>query len=70
MALQGPTEEILKEALRSRHKESFERSLGRTVRNHGGTYADYLGLISQVRERARADKIDFPEAARRIASHP
>ncbi len=67
MALREPVGEILKEALRSRHEETFERSLGRVVRKHGGSYADYVELMSRVRERAREDKVDVAEAARRLA---
>lgn len=69
MALREPVEEILEEALRSRHDETFERALGRAVRNHGGTYADYVELMSRVRERARTEKIDVKEAAHRLADH-
>ncbi len=69
MALREPVEDILREALRSRHREAFERSLGRVVRNHGGTYTDYVELVSRVRERSRNDRVDLPEAARRIADH-
>ncbi len=67
MALREPVTEVLREALRSRHRESFERSLGRAVRNHGGTAADYIDLIAHVRERARRDRVELAEAARRLA---
>jgi hypothetical protein len=69
VALQAPVEEVLREAFRSRHKETFERSLGRTVRRHGGSYADYMKLMSEVREKARREKTDVREAARRLANH-
>ncbi len=69
MTLHEPVEDLLKEALRSRHDETFEKALGRAVRAHGGTYADYAELMSRVRESARKEKIDVKEAARRLANH-
>jgi len=69
VALREPAEEILEEALRSRHDETFERALGRAVRHHGGAYADYVELMSRVRERARTEKIDMKKAARHLADH-
>jgi len=68
VALREPVGEILKEALRSRHEEPFERSLGRAVRKHGGSYANYVELMSRVRERAREDRVNIAEAARRLAA--
>ena len=67
MALRDPIEDVLMEALRSRHKEPFERSLGRAVRHHGGTASDYIDLIARVRERARSNRVELSEAARRLA---
>lgn len=69
MALRVPASAVLGEALRSRRDETFERALGRAVRRNGGTYADYVGLISRIRERAQADKTDIRVAARALAGH-
>jgi hypothetical protein len=60
---------ILQEAIKGLHKnETFERALGRTLRRHGRSYEEYLHLIAEVRERAKMDKVDLLEAARRVAS--
>jgi hypothetical protein len=61
---------ILKEALRSRHNEPFERALGRAVRQHGGDYAEYLAIIEQVREFGRLHKLELRDAARALADQP
>lgn len=57
----------LKEALRSRHNEPFERALGRAVRQLGGDYAAYLAIIGEVREYGRVHKLDLRAAARALA---
>lgn len=60
---------LLEEALKDLHKnETFERALGRILRAHKREYQDYLRLIAAVRERARREKVDLLEAARREAS--
>ncbi|TLZ80940.1 MAG: hypothetical protein E6K11_04135 [Methanobacteriota archaeon] len=64
---QSPRASILKEALRSRHHEPFERSLGRAVRELGGNYSEYLAIIAQVREYGRTHKLDLRDAARALA---
>lgn len=66
VALQSSRETVLQEALSLRQKEPFERSLGRVVRRHGGDYADYLAIIADVREHARAKRMDLREAARAL----
>ncbi|TLZ69010.1 MAG: hypothetical protein E6K09_02150 [Methanobacteriota archaeon] len=67
---QSPRSSILKEALRSRHREPFERSLGRAVRELGGDYAEYLAIVAQVREYGRTHKLDLRGAARALADQP
>ncbi len=69
MPLRAPLAEALKEALRSRHEEPFEKSLGRAIRRSGGTYADYVDLMARVRERARTGKTDLRRAARSLVDH-
>ncbi|MFQ5838456.1 MAG: hypothetical protein ACE5HJ_06705 [Thermoplasmata archaeon] len=59
---------IIREALKDLHKnETFERALGRTLRRHKRNYEDYLEIIGEVRKRARREKVDVLEAARREA---
>ena len=62
--------EVLKEALRARHDEAFEKALGRAIRHLGGRYAEYVALIAEVREYARAHKLDLRTAARALANQP
>ena len=62
--------EILKEALRARHEEPFEKALGRAVRHFGGRYAEYLALIAEVRDYGSAHKMDLRAAARALANQP
>ena len=65
--MKSSTAEILREALRERHSnESFEKSLGRAVRKHQGTFRDYVEVIGHVRERAGKDKSSLPEAAKAL----
>ncbi len=67
----GPTRtEILQEALRTRHKESFEKALGRAVRKLGGTFAEYVAIIAEVRDYGRIHKMALRDAARSLASQP
>lgn len=61
---------ILKEALRARKNEAFEKALGRAVRHHGGTYAEYVTIIAEVREYARVHERDLRDAARALANQP
>jgi hypothetical protein len=60
--------ELLKEALRSRHNEPFEKALGRAVRQSGGSFAEYIAIISEVRDYGRVHKVDLREAARALAN--
>ena len=62
--------EVLKEALRARHDERFEKALGRAIRHLGGQYPEYVALIAEVREYARAHKLDLRTAARALANQP
>jgi len=67
---QSSRSEVLKEALRARHDEAFEKALGRAIRHLGGRYPEYVALIAEVREYARAHKLDLRTAARALASQP
>jgi len=70
VALDAPFPEVLREALARRKGESFERSLGRAIRRHGGDYADYVAIVSKVREAAEAHHVDLWEAAKILAGQP
>jgi len=61
---------VLREALRARHEEPFEKALGRAIRHLGGPYSEYLALIAEVREYARAHDLDLRAAARELANQP
>jgi len=67
---QSSRPEFLKEALRARHDEPFEKALGRAIRHLGGQYSEYLALITTVREYARAHDLDLRQAARALANQP
>jgi hypothetical protein len=60
--------ELLKDALRSRHNETFEKALGRAVRQSGGSFAEYIAIITEVRDYGRTHKLDLREAARTLAN--
>ena len=62
--------ELLKEALRSRHNESFEKALARAVRQSGGSFAEYIAIIGVVRDYGRTRNLDLRAAARALADHP
>ena len=70
MTGQSSRSEVLKEALRARHDEAFEKALGRAIRHLGGRYPEYVALIAEVREYARAHKLDLRTAARALANQP
>ena len=70
MVLKVSASRALKDALAFPAKEPFERCLGQSVRRHGGTYEDYVELMSLVRETARRRKIAVREAARILAGQP
>ena len=60
--------DLLGEALRDLQKgETVERALSRILRRYGGTYEDYVRIMSDVRELAHREKIPALEAARKIA---
>jgi hypothetical protein len=67
VTLHASRDRVLREALASRPNETFERALGRAVRRHGGDYADYLAMITEVREYGRSRKLSLVEAARSLA---
>lgn len=66
MAMKVAPRKVLEDALMYRD-ERFEESLGRAVRRHGGTYEDYVALISNIREEARRAHTSLRESARTIA---
>ena len=61
---------ILKEALRTRHQEPFEKALGRAVRKLGGSFAEYVAIIAEVRDYGRVHKVALRDAARSLANQP
>ncbi|MGQ0798343.1 MAG: hypothetical protein ACT4OI_10860 [Methanobacteriota archaeon] len=67
MSLQASRDRILREALALRPNETFERSLGRAVRRNGGDYADYLAIVTEIREFGRPRKLKLEDAARALA---
>ncbi len=70
MTLDAPVSQVLKDALDLPPAKTFEQCLGQSVRRHGGTYEDYVGLVSRVRETARARKLSLREAARHMMDQP
>lgn len=67
VSLQVSRAKVLEDAISSRRDRGFERALGRTVRAHGGDYAEYVALISEIREVARRRRLDLWAAARELA---
>lgn len=66
MREQDKTRAIL-DAIKDLHtNETFERALGRMVRNRRMSYENYMDIIAEIRELAKKKKIDLVEAARRI----
>jgi len=60
--------DVIAEALGDLHKdETIERAVGRIIRRHGQTYAEYLRIMDIVREVAHREKVTNLEAARMIA---
>jgi hypothetical protein len=53
--------------LRSRHNEAFEKALGRAVRKLGGSFAEYVAIIAEVRDYGRVHNVDLRDAARSLA---
>ncbi len=70
MATLHSRSDILREALRTRHNEPFEKALGRAVRELGGDYAAYLAIVAEVREYGRAHRTDLRTAAKALANQP
>jgi hypothetical protein len=63
-----PDRDLLSEALGDLHKgETIERALSRIVRRDGGTYAEYMRIMGDVRDLANTEKVTALEAARRLA---
>lgn len=62
---------VLKEAAgEMRPGNLFEEILGKVTRRHGGTYEDYMRLISTVRNRAEQKGMSLVQAARDVAKNP
>ncbi len=60
--------DLIAEALGDLQKgETIERALSRILRRYGGTYEDYVRIMSDVRDLASKEKLSNLEAARRIA---
>ena len=60
---------VLREAAGEMRKgDQFEQVLGRVTRRHSGSYADYVRLISQVREVAREKGLSLVQAAKEAAN--
>ncbi len=70
VVLDASAPRILRDALDLPPKEAFEKCLGQSVRRHGGSYQDYLDLVTQVRELARKRKVSAREAAKLLADQP
>ena len=70
MASSNVRTRILKEALRTRHQEPFEKALGRAVRKLGGSFAEYVAIIAEVRDYGRVHKMELRDAARSLAGQP
>ncbi len=66
VALQTSRDRVLEETLASRHEQSFERALGRVIRRHGGDYADYVAIVTEVREHARPRNLNLKDAAKNL----
>ena len=59
----------IREALRSwRRKRPFESSLSTSILRNGGGYEDYIRVISEIRDRAKTERIEVHDAARRLVS--
>jgi hypothetical protein len=66
--MKGEVRRALKNAVEKRRKdETFERSLGRAMRNSGLDYSDYIEVMSEVRRIAKRRKIGLDEAALRLS---
>jgi|GEM_PF-4751022 len=70
MALRVPRGQVFREAADVRASESFERSLGRAVRRHGGDYAYHVARIGEARETARTKDADPRATALALVGQP
>jgi len=62
---------VLKEAAgEMRPGNLFEEILGKVTRRHGGSYDDYIRLMSSVRNRAEQKGMSLVQAARDVAKNP
>jgi hypothetical protein len=60
--------DLIAEALGDLQKgETIERALSRILRRYGGSYAEYVRIMSDVRDLASKEKLSNLEAARRLA---
>ncbi len=60
---------VLGEAARDQHaNETFEKALGRVVKEHQGTYRDYIELIGKVRLRSKKERTTLGHAAKLLAA--
>lgn len=60
---------MIENALKRRRKnETFERALGKAVRRSGGKYADYIEIMSHIRDKREEKSLTLEEAAREVAS--
>ena len=60
--------DVVKDALdRRRRNETLERAIGKAVRRKGGTYEDYIGIMSRIREVRDTKSLTLLEAARKFA---
>ena len=64
----GIRSKILREALRYRHEEAFEKALGRAVHKLDASFAEYIAIIAEVRDFGRVHKTDLRDAARSLAN--
>jgi hypothetical protein len=59
----------ISEALeRWRRKRPFESALSAAVNKRGGTFEDYIRIISELREMARSEGLQVHEMARHLIS--
>jgi len=62
------TKDVLVSALNKRRRDdTIEEAVGREVRKVGLTYHDYMTIMDTVRDRARRDKVDPWDAAKRLS---
>ena len=67
MALNVSRSRVLKDALAYPEGGTFEESLGRSVRRHGGDYREPGRLHTLVRQWGRARRLVLPVSARWLA---